>query len=521
MPKKLDTSISDLEEPIIIKKEEKSDFLFNLSKRAGITVVPYSERQVTNKTIYYDTGSYTLNALISGSCFGGIPSDSIIGIAGEHATGKTFIALSICEHFLENYPTGVVVYFDTEHAVKEHHVEGRYLPKNRFAHTEVNTLEEFRFTVTKILGDYMTREENNRPPLLLVLDSLGNISTLKEMAEAEKPLDKLAKDMTKAQLVRSVFRVLSIKLGQANVPLIVTNHVGVKIGGFTRPGAPPAKEMCLVEGSKIRTMQGSIEIENVKVGDVLPTTAGTDCVDKIYTFESSDVYEIEFEDGSFVKCTGAHKFLLPELEWICADWIDWVSGHCFVLSIGNSGIKELKIKSIEKLEGSFTVKDIRLYKTHHYILENGVISHNSGGEGLKYAADTILFLSKKKVYDKALKVYTGSELNARLYKSRHTIENLTAPTLLDYQTGMDRYYGLFEIAKKLGVAEKCGNGFKFADSKQFHMKDIQENPEQFYTDAVLAAIEEKVATAFRYGQGVPMSLSADDEDEEELNQQQE
>jgi RecA/RadA recombinase len=363
--------------------DKPHDFLSGLAKRIGVTVVPYSERIHTNKTRYYDTGSYTLNALISGSLLvGGIPSDSIIGLAGETGTGKTYVCLSVCEHFLRNYDNGVVVYFDTEHAVKEHHVEGRYLPKTRFSHTEVNTLEEFRMIAVKILNDYMNLEEDKRPPLMFVLDSLGNISTLKEIEESEKNLDKLAKDMTKAQLVRSVFRVLAIKLGQANVPLIVTNHVGVKIGGFTRPGMPPPKVM-------------------------------------------------------------------------------------------------------------------------------------SGGEGLKYAADTILFLGKSAIYDKAIKTYTGNKLTAKLYKSRHTIENLTANTLLDYRTGMDRYFGLFDIAKALGVVEKSGSGFKFPGGKQFFTKDIEADPAHYYTDDVLAAIEEKVATAFRYGQGVPLSLTEDAPPDEE------
>lgn len=377
MPKK--TSKKDV--PVVAvtpSKLSKNSFLAGLSKRSGVTIVPVSELAPSNVK-YTDTGSYSLNALISGSLFGGIPSDTIVGIAGEQATGKTYVCLSICEHFLTQNEDAVVFYFDSEHAVKPHMVADRNLPEDRFIIEKVNTLEDFRMKAVRLIDGYMQEPEEKRPPMLFVLDSLGNISTVKEIMEAGEDVDKQAKDMTKAQLVRSVFRVLAIKLGEANVPLLVTNHVGVKIGAFTRPGMPPPKEM-------------------------------------------------------------------------------------------------------------------------------------SGGEGLKYAASTIIFLSKSKLFNKVTKEFTGNDLTGTLYKSRNTIENMKAQTRLDYQTGMDRYFGLFDLAKKFGIVENAGNGFKFTvgeNRKQFFTKDIEGdpekgikgNPELYFTEDVLNALEEKVVQGFRYGKG--------------------
>ena len=50
--------------------------------------------------------------------------------------------------------------------------------------------------------------------------------------------DKQVRDMTKSQLVKGAFRMLTLKLGQANVPLIVTNHTYDVIGAYV-----PTKEM--------------------------------------------------------------------------------------------------------------------------------------------------------------------------------------------------------------------------------------------------------------------------------------
>ena len=63
---------------------------------------------------FVDTGSYILNALISGSIFGGLPANKITALAGESSTGKTFFALSICKHFLNSNPDAQVIYFETE-----------------------------------------------------------------------------------------------------------------------------------------------------------------------------------------------------------------------------------------------------------------------------------------------------------------------------------------------------------------------------------------------------------------------
>jgi RecA/RadA recombinase len=67
--------------------------------------------------LFIDTGSYMFNALVSGSIFGGVPSNKITAIAGESSTGKTFFTLVIVQHFLDTDPNAGVIYFESESAI--------------------------------------------------------------------------------------------------------------------------------------------------------------------------------------------------------------------------------------------------------------------------------------------------------------------------------------------------------------------------------------------------------------------
>ena len=183
---------------------------------------------------YVDTGSYIFNALCSGSLYGGIPSNKVTAFAGETSTGKTFFALSVVRNFLEANPTGGVIYFETESAISKEMIESRGIDSQRMVLFPVSTIEEFRTQACRIVDKYM--KEPKREPMMFVLDSLGMLSTTKEMEDISN--DKQVRDMTKSQLIKGAFRVLTLKLGQAKIPMIVTNHTYDVIGSYI-----PTKEM--------------------------------------------------------------------------------------------------------------------------------------------------------------------------------------------------------------------------------------------------------------------------------------
>ena len=185
---------------------------------------------------FVDTGSYIFNAVVSGSLFGGIPSNKVTALAGESSTGKTFFALSVVRNFLDNHSNGGVIYFESESAISKDMIESRGIDSKRMVIFPVATIEEFRTQATRIVDKYLKEPKEQRQPLMFVLDSLGMLSTSKEMEDISN--DKQVRDMTKSQLIKGAFRVLTLKLGQAGIPMLVTNHTYDVIGSYV-----PAKEM--------------------------------------------------------------------------------------------------------------------------------------------------------------------------------------------------------------------------------------------------------------------------------------
>jgi len=131
--------------------------------------------------------------------------------------------------FLDDNPTGGVFYYDTEAAVTKSMMAERGIDTKRVVISEQSTVESFRYSVSITLDKYMATK-GEKPPMLLVLDSLGQLSTEKETGDIAE--GKNTRDMTRAQLIRGTFRALSLKLAKANVALIITNHVSDLIGSY-------------------------------------------------------------------------------------------------------------------------------------------------------------------------------------------------------------------------------------------------------------------------------------------------
>lgn len=177
-----------------------------------------------------DTGSYILNAVLSGSIYGGVPNNKITAFAGESATGKTFFVLGIVKSFLDLNPEAGVVYYDTEAAITRDMMKQRGIDTKRVIIAEPDTIQKFREHALKILESYGKAPESERPPMMMVLDSLGMLSTSKEMADSLEGKD--TRDMTKSQVIKAAFRVLTLKCAKVKVPVIVTNHVYAMVGSY-------------------------------------------------------------------------------------------------------------------------------------------------------------------------------------------------------------------------------------------------------------------------------------------------
>ena len=155
----------------------------------------------------------------------------------------------------------------------------------------------------------------------------------------------------------------------------------------------------------------------------------------------------------------------------------------------------MRIISIKSLTKKEKVYDIEVGGKEHYVLENGIVCHNSGGSGLKYAASTIVFLSKKKDKDND----EGNIIVCKLDKSRFTKPQKVVETKLSYVSGLSRYAGLVEIAEKHGIFKKVGNKLEVGDGKKYFEKAINKSPEKFFTPEILEKLEAACNKEFLYG----------------------
>ena len=336
-----------------------SDFLRDVIKQVGNEYASIVDDGVEAGDVdnFIDTGSFILNGLLSGSIYGGLPSNKITALAGESATGKTYFLMGIVKSFLDKDPPAGVIYFESESAITKSMVVDRGIDSKRMVVFPVTTVQEFRTQALKVLDGYLAQNESDRKPLFLCLDSLGMLSTTKEVEDTAD--GKETRDMTRAQVLKAAFRVLTLKLGRAKVPLVVTNHTYDVVGSMF-----PQKEM-------------------------------------------------------------------------------------------------------------------------------------GGGSGLKYAASSIIYLSKRKEKDGTEVI--GNIIHCKNHKSRLTVENRMVDVRLTYDKGLDRYYGLLELAEKYEIFKKVSTRFELPDgSKQFG-KTILNDPETYFTEDIMHKLNIAAETEFKYG----------------------
>ena len=340
------------------KGDSMNDFLKDIIKETGNEYASLVSEGVEAGDVdeFIDTGSYIFNGLLSGSIYGGLPANKITALAGESATGKTFFLMGMVKNFLDANPSSGVVYFESESAITKQMVIDRGIDPDRMVILPVTTVQEFRTQALKVLDRYLQQDVDIRKPMFMCLDSLGMLSTTKEVEDTTD--GKETRDMTRAQVLKAAFRVLTLKLGKAKVPMVVTNH----------------------------------------------------------TYDSM---------------------------------------------------------------GLFSTKEM------------------GGGSGLKYAASSIVFLSKKKEKDGTEVI--GNIVHCKNHKSRLTMENKMVDVRLTYDKGLDKYYGLLDLAIKYDIFKSVSTRIELPDGSKTFGKTINNEPEKYFTEDIMKQLDEAAQKEFKYG----------------------
>lgn len=199
----------------------KGDSLFSLINKFDKSSEILSESTTAVIKEYIPTGSYILNAAITGSLFRGIPSGRVVTLAGDPGTGKTYLALSFCREAQKMGYTPI--YMDSEGSIDVEFVKRLGCDVSNFIIKQVNTITEVATFIANLCEQEMALPEDARHKLILVLDSLGNLTSDKEK---KTTIDGGgAKDMTKQQEVKALFRTNAIPLAKLGIPFIVNCHI--------------------------------------------------------------------------------------------------------------------------------------------------------------------------------------------------------------------------------------------------------------------------------------------------------
>ena len=121
-----------------------------------------------------------------------------------------------------------------------------------------------------------------------------------------------------------------------------------------------------------------------------------------------------------------------------------------------------------------------------------------GGSGLKYAASSIVYLSKKKEKDGTQVI--GNIIKAKNQKSRLTKENSECEVRLTYNKGLDKYYGLLQLAEKHDIFKKVSTKYELPDGRKVFGKTINDDPQSYFTDEVMEKLEEAAKIEYSYGE---------------------
>ena len=217
------------------KKDIQSDgvslpSVFDLVKKVDANAEIIAESAYSNIQSWIPTGSYILNACMSGDLFKAVPTGRVVTFEGDSGVGKSFLACSICREAQKMGYTPI--YMDSEGAIDSNFVSRLGVDPTKLIIKQVSTIAETSQFIANICAQLEEQEEKygEHQKVIMVLDSLGNLTSDKERDDIMAGNNK--RDMTKAQEIKALFRVNATPLARLQIPLIVNNHVYAAVGAY-------------------------------------------------------------------------------------------------------------------------------------------------------------------------------------------------------------------------------------------------------------------------------------------------
>ena len=169
---------------------------------------------------WIDTGSYVLNAIISGSIHGGIPKGRVTMLAGESMTGKSLFVMKILASAQKE---GLIpVIFDTENAIDPEGAERLGLDVENVKYVPCISIEQTRNALYKFLTS--VKEKGLEGKFIVAIDSLGNLQS--ELSLARMGKDSTSTDMgTNARAMKSLMQTCTNLGAVTQTTILCTNHV--------------------------------------------------------------------------------------------------------------------------------------------------------------------------------------------------------------------------------------------------------------------------------------------------------
>ena len=185
-----------------------------------------TESKIYGKKDMITTSVPMVNVALSGRVDGGL-TPGLTVLAGPSKHFKSAFSLLMASAYMKQYPDSVLLFYDSEFGTPQGYFESFGIDMARVIHTPITDVEELKFDIMKQLSE-ITRNDK----VVMVIDSVGNLASKKEVEDAEN--QKSVADMSRAKSLKSLFRMVTPHLTLKDIPLIVVNHTYKEIGLYPK-----------------------------------------------------------------------------------------------------------------------------------------------------------------------------------------------------------------------------------------------------------------------------------------------